>query len=105
MSGLKPKDPPPSAKAPTVTPSQIVPTPNSSEGIVLANLTNMKNQDADPPNADKLVAMEEGEGKGMEEEENGDIFLNLENIEDVEMSIDSSKRKGVEEGEECTCHS
>lgn len=33
------------------------------------------------------------------------MFLNLENIEDVEMSIDSSKRKRVEEGEVCTCHS
>lgn len=68
MSNLKPKDPSPSAKDPTITPSQIVPAPNSSEGIVLANLTNMKNQDADPPNADKLVAKEEGEGEGMEEE-------------------------------------
>jgi len=37
-----------------------------------------------------------------EEEPNVDMFLNLQNIDDVEMSTDSSKRKRKEEGEEAT---
>lgn len=67
FSNLKPKDPSPTAKEPTVTPPQTVPGPNSSEGIVLTNLTNMKNHEAAPPIADKLMAMDEGEDKGMAE--------------------------------------
>lgn len=33
--------------------------------------------------------------------DNADLFLNLGNIEDVQMSTDSSKRKRMEEREEC----
>jgi len=36
----------------------------------------------------------------MDADENVYMYLNLENIEDVEMSTDSSKRKRVEKGEE-----
>jgi len=39
---------------------------------------------------------------GGEEEPNMDMYLNLQNIKDVEMSTDSSKRKRNEEGEEAT---
>lgn len=42
--------------------------------------------------------------EGVETDENVDLFLNLENIEDVEMSTDSAKRKRIEEGEECSSH-
>ena len=72
---------------------------------MLANLTAIKSQDEGSPNADKLMAMEDGENEGMDEEENVDMFLNLEKIEDVKMSTDLSKRKRVEEGEKCTSHS
>jgi len=39
---------------------------------------------------------------GGDEALNVDMFLNLQNIEDVEMSTDSSKRKRSEEGEEAS---
>jgi len=39
---------------------------------------------------------------GVEDEANVDMYLNLHNIEDVEMSMDLSKRKRSEEGEEAT---
>ena len=48
--------------------------------------------------------MEDDEEEGMDADENVDMFLNLESIEDVEMSTDSSKKKRVEEGEECSSH-
>ncbi|KAJ8422101.1 hypothetical protein Cgig2_011968 [Carnegiea gigantea] len=44
--------------------------------------------------------MEDDIEDGMDAVENFDMFLNLDNIEDVEMSTDSSKRKRVEEGED-----
>jgi len=44
----------------------------------------------------------DGMNLGGEEEPNVDMFLNLQNIEDMEMSTDSSKRKRKEEGEEAT---
>jgi len=38
----------------------------------------------------------------VEDETNTDMYLNLQNIKDVEMSTDSYKRKRCEEGEEAT---
>lgn len=38
----------------------------------------------------------------MEEDEDIEMYLNLHNFEDIEMSTDSSKRKSCEEGEEAT---
>lgn len=105
MSNLKPKDPPIPTNDLIIPPTQTAPSPSKHKGIVLANLTAMKSQDEGSPNADKLMAIDDGENEGMDEEENVDMFLNLEKIEDVEMSIDSSKRKRVEEGKECTSHS
>ncbi|KAJ8444540.1 hypothetical protein Cgig2_000819 [Carnegiea gigantea] len=90
---------------PPSPPTQTAPGPSITKVIVLANLASMKSQDEGSPNDDNLVAMVAGDDEGMDEEENVDMFLNLENIEDVEMSTDSSKRKRVEEGEECTSHS
>lgn len=40
----------------------------------------------------------------MDAYDNAYLFLNLGNIEDVEMSTDSSNRKRMEEGEECNSH-
>jgi len=42
----------------------------------------------------------DGLNLGGVDEPNVDVFLNLQNIEDVEMSTDSSKRKRKEEREE-----
>jgi len=39
---------------------------------------------------------------GGEDEHIVDMYLNLQNLEDVEMSTDSSKRKRSEEGEEAS---
>ncbi|KAJ8442546.1 hypothetical protein Cgig2_026488 [Carnegiea gigantea] len=58
----------------------------------------MKNQDADFANSDTRIAMEKDEDEGLAADENIDMYLNLQNIEDVEMSTDSSKRKRLEEG-------
>ena len=60
----------------------------------------MKTQGEGSSNSDTLIAMDNDKKEGMDADESVDMFLNLENIEDVEMSTDSSKRKGVEEGEE-----
>lgn len=40
--------------------------------------------------------------EGMDEDEDIEMYLNLHNFEDIEMSTDSSKRKRCEEGEEAT---
>ena len=37
---------------------------------------------------------------GMDDDSNVDMFLNLQNLDDVEMSTDSAKRKRGEDGEE-----
>jgi len=104
-SSLKPRDLPIPTNDPPSPPTQTALGPSITKGIVLANLASMKSQDEGSPNDDNLVAMVAGDNEGMDQEENVDMFLNLENIEDVEMSTDSSKRKRVEEGEECTSHS
>ncbi|KAJ8424545.1 hypothetical protein Cgig2_010845 [Carnegiea gigantea] len=101
LSNLKPQDLPILTKDLVNLPSQEIPTPLNPNGIVLANLIVMKSQDEGSSNSDKLMAMDNVGDKGMDEEENVDMFLNLGNIEDMKMSTDSSKRKRIEEGEEC----
>jgi len=39
---------------------------------------------------------------GIDDVANMDVFLNLQNFEDVEMSVDSSKRKRIEDGDEAS---
>ena len=73
------------------------PTPLGPDGIFLANVVVMQgDQPMDPE--DPLDAL----NAGGEDDHNVDMFLNLQNFEDVEMSTDSSKRKRSEEGEEAT---
>ena len=50
--------------------------------------------------ADPLDAL----NSNIEDDPNVDKFLNLQNIEDVEMSTDSTKRKQCEEEEKATSH-
>lgn len=65
----------------------------NSEGIILANLSVVE----DPPiNDEPLNATDEV----MNEDEDIDMYLNIHNIEDIEMSTDSSKRKGARRGRE-----
>ncbi|KAJ8451585.1 hypothetical protein Cgig2_018219 [Carnegiea gigantea] len=66
-------------------------------GIMLAKSSNMKAQGEEYPNTDSLNAMEDDEEERMGAYENAEIFLNLGNIEDVEISTDSSKRERMEE--------
>jgi len=73
-------------------------------GIIFANPTDVNNQDGDSLNLDSLNAMDDDEAEGIDAYDNAELFLNLGNIEDVEISTDSSKRKRMEEGEECNCH-
>lgn len=104
MSNLKPQDPPTLAKDPVNPPSHEVLSSFNPNGIVLANLIAMKIRDGGSSNFDKLMAVENVGDKGMDEEENVDMLLNLKNIRDVEMSTESSKRKRIEKGEECNSH-
>ncbi|KAJ8436019.1 hypothetical protein Cgig2_007677 [Carnegiea gigantea] len=68
--------------------------PTNPEGIVLANLNVVLE---DPPiNDETLNDIDEG----MNEDKNVDVYLNLHNIEDIEMSTDSFKRKRCEDGKE-----
>ncbi|KAJ8426841.1 hypothetical protein Cgig2_025246 [Carnegiea gigantea] len=77
-----------------------VPAPTDPHRIILANPNAMKPQDDCSTSSDNLLAMVEDGDEGMEDSPNIDMFLNHENIEDVEMSTDSTKRKRIEEGEE-----
>ena len=67
-------------------------------GILLSNPLVMHHNDVLMFGADPL----DGLNMAGEEEPNVDMFLNLQNIDDVEMSTDSSKRKRKEEGGEAT---
>lgn len=71
------------------------PAPAILEGIILANLNAMTEE---PRGNDDDI------DEDMNEDENVDMYLNLHNIEDIEMSTDSSKRKRCEDGEEATSH-
>ena len=72
------------------------PAPTNSKGIILANLSAMV---GDPPiNDEPLDATDEGTN----EDEDIEMYLNLHNIEDIEMSTDSSKRKRCDKREEAT---
>lgn len=67
----------------------------NQSGVILANPNTMKNQGEDSSNSDTLLAMENDGEDGMDADENVDMYLNLETIKDVEMSMDLSKRKRV----------
>lgn len=64
----------------------------------------MKVQDDNSTHCDNLIVMVKDVEEVMDADENVDMFLNFENIEDVEMSIDFTKRKRIEEGDECNSH-
>lgn len=81
---------------PTVVQKIPDPTPTNPEGIILANLNAILE---DPlVSNDSLDDIDEG----MNEDENINMYLNLQNVKDIEMSVDSSKRKRYEDGEEAT---
>jgi len=71
--------------------------PLGHDGILLANALAMQRGQPLAPE-DPLDALNEGG----DEEHNVDMYLNLQNLEDVEMSTDSSKRKRREEGQEAS---
>ncbi|KAJ8433860.1 hypothetical protein Cgig2_032071 [Carnegiea gigantea] len=95
MSNLKPEDPLIPTNDPIIPTIQTAPAPSNPKGIVLGNLTAMKSQDEGSPNADKLMAIDDGENEGMDEEENADIFLNLEKIEDEMCKQHDERKAGV----------
>ncbi|KAJ8423901.1 hypothetical protein Cgig2_028064 [Carnegiea gigantea] len=89
-------------------PDQIIPqpvhTPNPGSvipnGIILTNLTAILPTDDPSLVLDPLDALNEDVLDDMEAKNNADLYLNLHNIEDIEMSSDSTKRKRSEDGEE-----
>ena len=74
------------------------PTPLGLNDIILANIVALKQGKTQIAEGDPLDAF----NLGVKEEANMDVFLNLQNIEDVDMSMDSSKRKRIEQGEEAS---
>lgn len=56
------------------------------------------------PRLTTINELNDEEAEGMDAYDDADMLLNLGNIDDVEMSTDSSKRKRIEEGEECNSH-
>jgi len=71
------------------------------EDLLLANVQGEGCLDASPAvNPDPLAVFPEEDVDGMDEEDNVDVYLNLHNIEDIDMSTESSKRKRCEDGEE-----
>jgi len=69
--------------------------PLGPENIILANPSVMIQPNVSLPYEDPLDAMEEGG----DDNENVDIFLNLEKLHDVDMPTDSGKRKRIDAGE------
>lgn len=62
-------------------------------------IDNLKAMVEDPRHHDEALDVTD---EGLNEDEDIEMYLNLHNIEDIEMSTDSSKRKRCEEGEEVT---
>ena len=84
----------------------------AAENLILAHCEQIMNQEV-PANMDPLNAMDEDlldEPNGndyedsqdilVDEEEMADTFLSLDNIQDLDMSSESSKRRRMEEGDE-----
>lgn len=80
---------------PPVTSTIPNPTPAISEGYVLTNMNAMLEE----PRGNNDDFEED-----MNEDDDVNMYLNLHNIEDIEMSSDSSKRKRCEDGEEANSH-
>jgi len=81
------------AVAPPRLARAIDPAPVGPDGILLANAVVMQGEQPLAPE-DPLDAF----NAGGEDDHNIDVYLNLQNLEDVEMSTDSSKRKRSEKG-------
>ena len=90
---------------PASVPSSMSPclllAPVNATGIVLAHpaaaASYVSESDA---NCDPLKAYSGEFLDSMDDDTNVDIFLNLQNFTDIEMSTDSAKRKRCEDGEE-----
>lgn len=78
---------------PVLVTSQGVPTPFYFNEIILPNPTAMMTNGEGSTNSDILLAMKDDVEEGTDADENVDMFLNLEKIEDMKMSTNSSKRK------------
>ncbi|KAJ8450358.1 hypothetical protein Cgig2_004815 [Carnegiea gigantea] len=81
----------------TPNPGSVIP-----DGIILANLTAILPTDDPSLVPDPLDAINEDMLDDMEAKNNADLYLNLHNLEDIEMSSDSTKKKRSEDGEEAT---
>jgi len=92
---------PPSAIATSSLSPTFNPAPFHVDGIILAHTAAVVPfGDVPVLNSDLLVSHPDALMEGMEEDTNVDLFLNLNNGEDIEMSTDSAKRKREKDGEE-----
>lgn len=73
-------------------------TAEPSVAVIEGELADDNDNDLKYANDDPLMAMEDSDVS--EGEDIGDVFLDLDQIEDTTMSSESSKRRKVEEGEE-----
>ena len=86
-------EPPLTASVPSMSP-WLHHAPVVAEGIVLANPAVVASYVGElDPNYDPLEALLGEFLDGMDDDTNIDMLLNLENIADIEMSTDSTKRK------------
>lgn len=84
------------------------PQPNTTQayqnGILSKSPIVLPNQGDHSSKSDPTLTMDNEEIEGMDAEDNADTYLNLKHLVDVEMSSDFTKRKRIEEGEECTSY-
>ena len=96
-------EPPLPATSVNSLPSHCHPAPGHEEGLILAlPYVAAPLKEVNVITGDPLQAYPDAFLDGRDADTNVDMFLNLNNVEDVEMSAESSKRKRDEEGEEVT---
>lgn len=88
-----------------VVPLSILPPADHTEplgdkNIILANPRAMKPRENSPEYSDGLIAMDESDS----DSEQIGMYLNIHTANDVDMSTDSSRKRKVEDGEECSSH-
>ena len=102
-SGLKPSGETVSDKILKPSPSNSMPfaspAPLGPNDIILANPLMMNSAKMQTVAEDFMVDPLDALKMGVEVEANMDVFLNLQNFEDVEMSAESAKRKRAEDGD------
>lgn len=84
----------------TILPSADTIEPLVDKNIILANPRAMKPRESSPEYSDGLIAMDETDSNS----EQIGMYLNFHTVDDVDMSTESSRKRKVEDGDECSSH-